>query len=403
MIESIESSGGGGTVFQAVPSPQPERLCHQPDRLCHVALVGAGLIGSAAAGELTRMPGLARVTVIDPDDYEVKNLAVQQIDPRDVGRPKAVVQARRIARAAPGVRTDAIVDRVANVPPGLLMCDAILACVDTKAARRDINEVAWHLGVPWIDSGVSAAGGLLARVNVYVPAPGAPCHECTWDDGDYRNIEVPHPCTKHADLAAPTNSPAYLGSLAAAIQVAELTKLLGGRTEHLAAGKSILISALHHSLDVTAIPRNPACRFDHEIWQIRPLQERPGQMTFGCVLDLARSSGNDGAAGTAALAVEGRPFVRRLACESCGAERDVLYPVGRPGGGEKAPCACGGPMSPVGRHLADEIDLADLDAPSADRLSRAGLAAGDVLRLTDSSGRSVRYAFGWEPERTVER
>ena len=29
------AADAGGTVFQAVPSPQPERLCHQPERLCH--------------------------------------------------------------------------------------------------------------------------------------------------------------------------------------------------------------------------------------------------------------------------------------------------------------------------------------------------------------------------------
>lgn len=229
------------------------------------------------------------------------------------------------------------------------------------------------------------AGGLMARVNVYVPAPDAACHECGWDDAAYETMETQYECTNTAHLAAPSNSPAYLGALAASVQAAELAKLLAGRTEHLAAGKSILISALHHTLDVTALTRNPSCRFDHETWRIKTLKQRPGEMAFGRVLDLA--------GGAARLAVEGRPFVRLLACEACDAERDVLFLAGRRPRGDAAPCDCGGTMSPVGSHMTDEVDLAGVNGWLARRMSRAGIVAGDILRITDRGGRIVRYGF----------
>ena len=125
----------------------------------HVVLVGAGAIGSATAELLARAPEVTGVTVVDPDAYEEKNLAAQQIEQSDVGQNKAVVQARRISRISPTTHTEAIVDRVENVAPGRLRADAMLACLDTKAARRDTNAQAHHLGMPWIDSGVDAAGG----------------------------------------------------------------------------------------------------------------------------------------------------------------------------------------------------------------------------------------------------
>lgn len=353
-----------------------------PTRTAHVVLVGAGLMGSAMAGELAHMPNVAHVTVVDPDDYEAKNLGVQQIEPADVGRAKALVQAERIARLTPEIGTTAIVDRIENVAPGRLRCDAIAACLDSKAARRDVNALAHHLGVPWLDAGVDAAGGLLVRVNVYRPGPDAPCHECGWDDRAYETIEVLHPCT--GDLVtAPTNSPAYLGTLAGALQAAELAKLLAGDTEHLAEGKSIVLSARFHTLDVTRLWRNPACKFDHAIWRTELLDQRAGQVTIGKVLDEAT--------GAVSLGVEGRPFVRAAQCADCGKTSDMqVFAV--PGHiARRARCTCGGALYPVGSEMADDLGSADLEALRDWPLARAGIGAGDVLRLTNRDGTIVRY------------
>ena len=362
-----------------------------PDAGAHIVLIGAGNIGSAVAGELARMPGVARVTVVDPDAYEEKNLASQQITRRDVGKAKAIVQARRIARIAPWIRTRAIVDRVENVPPALLRCDAMAACLDSKAGRRDVNALAWHLGVAWIDSGVNAAG-LLARINVYVPAPGAVCHECAWDDRAYETLGVRFRCGGQA-AAAPTNSSAWLGSLAASVQAAELAKLLAGDTEHLAAGKSIVISARYHTLEVTRLsPRPDTCRFDHEIWQTEILNRRPGEVTFGQVLERA--------GGATSLAVEGRPFVRSVECDLCRqrSSSDLFAP---PGGGSPRPCTCGGQMFDVGSDTADAAEATDLARLEARPLSRAGIVGGDVLRLTDAAGRITRLEI--QCDRTSRR
>lgn len=345
----------------------------------HVVLVGAGNIGSAMAGELARMPVVGCVTVVDPDVYETKNLAAQQIEPSDVGRAKAVVQAERISRLSPSTVTTAIVDRVENVPPGRLRADAIVACVDSKAARRDVNSLAHHLGVPWFDSGVDAAAGLLARVNVYLPGPGSPCHECGWDDGAYETLEAKHACT--SDVAtSPTNAPAYLGSLAAAVQAAELSKLLNGEREFLAAGKSIVISARYYTLDVTRLVRNPACRFDHEIWRTELLDHRSGKLTFGQVLDPAG----------ALLAVEGRPFVRVAQCDRCMRRGDVRTFALSPEAGAMSPCDCGGRLFPLGCETVDELAPGDLEALRDVPLARAGIGEGDVLRLTGPDGEILR-------------
>ena len=70
----------------------------------------------------------------------------------------------------------------------------ILAALDSRQARQVVNQAAWRLGVPWIDTGVNAAQGLLARVGVFVPGPDGPCLECGWSARTYDLIEQAHPC-----------------------------------------------------------------------------------------------------------------------------------------------------------------------------------------------------------------
>lgn len=119
-----------------------------------VTVVGAGgNIGSHLVTHLARMPAVSVVTLIDRDRYEPKNLASQDITIRDVGRPKARVQAERLMRIRPDLRVRAICDTVERVPIGLLRADVVLACLDSLVARQWVNQAAWRLGCCWIDAG----------------------------------------------------------------------------------------------------------------------------------------------------------------------------------------------------------------------------------------------------------
>ena len=140
-----------------------------------VLLAGAGNIGSALAPLLARMENVGTILLVDTDIYEVKNLSCQDIPAGDVGRRKVLVQSRRLQRIKPAIDARAYCARVEDLPLGVLRVDAILSCLDSRTSRRYVNQAAWRLGVPWIDGAVDAAG-VLARVNVYDPAPEAPVH-----------------------------------------------------------------------------------------------------------------------------------------------------------------------------------------------------------------------------------
>jgi len=347
-----------------------------------VVIVGAGgLIGSHLVPHVGRLRGIRRVVLIDGDVYEEKNLGSQDITRRDVGRPKATVQARRLRRIAPHLDVVAIPDVLENVPLGLLRAAVLLGCLDARAPRRSMNTIARRLRLPWIDAGVHA-DQLLARVNVHLPGPDEPCLECGWDARDYEALEQTYPCAGE-NAAPPTNAPSGLGGLAASLQALETQKLLAGDRDGLAVGKQVTISALAHRHYVTGFAVNPACRFDHEAWEIETLVQGPTQLTVRQAFALGRRS----ASGSLRLRVPLQLFATTLRCVACGQRRDFSpWLVGRLRADERACAGCGRGMRPAGTDATEwllEADVAPalLDAP----LGSLGLRHGDVLAVADDT------------------
>jgi adenylyltransferase/sulfurtransferase len=290
-----------------------------------------------------------------------------------VGKEKATVQARALRRINPRLRVRAIAEPVEAVPLGRLRADVIIACLDSRGARQYVNQAAWRLGVPWIDTGVEG-GGLLARVNVYAPGDDSPCIECAWDEGDYRLVEQNYSCAGEGLRAAPTGAPSSLGALAASLAAIECQKLVTGQSDRVLTGRQVVIDALYHKHYVTAFRRNPRCRFDHEVWAIEKLGRNAQNMTLVEALELA------GREKDSWLRVESQPFVRRLTCPSCGDEKRVLRLRRSLGPRELACAACGRRMVVAGYDLTERLTACSLSEDDLGRsLESVGLRAGDVF------------------------
>jgi molybdopterin/thiamine biosynthesis adenylyltransferase len=351
-----------------------------------VTLIGLGNIGGFAAGLLARLPGMARLTLIDRDAYDASNLVSQDIAAADIGTPKAVAQAERLRRINPLLRVTAVVDDVEFVPLGRLHADVLVACLDSRRARQTVNQAAWRLGIPWVDAGVHAEQ-TLARVNLYVPAADQPCLECAWDQRDYELIEQVYPCHGPSPAPAATRAPASLGALAAALQVLECQKLLAGWSERAAVGKQVLLDAALHRHLVTSFRANPACRFDHVSWHIEALDLAPNDLTVGAALALA-GGGCDSAG--AALGVEGQVFVTKLTCPTCGESCSLFWRLsGRLGSAQHCQ-RCRLSMKATGMDTVAWLDARRLPpGVLASPLCDLGLQAGDVV--TVRAGTSARH------------
>jgi hypothetical protein len=291
------------------------------------------------------------------------------------------VQARRLRRIDPRLSVRGVVSRLEDVPLGWLRGDVLLACVDSRAARRVVNTLAWRLGVPaWIDAGVHG-DALLARVNVYRTAPEQPCLECAWDDSDYAMLEETYACG--ASAPAPTRAPAALGALAASLQAIECRKVLAGRWEQALVGRQAAISAETHRLQVTAFRPNARCRFDHETWAIADLEGGPDQLTLAGLFE-----------GADEIRVAGQLFARRLTCPSCGAVRETSLRLAGRAARTARTCACGGALRPTG---FDSLEWLRPEAVSSEEretpLDRLGLVAGDVLSVR-AADRTTHHQIG---------
>jgi ssDNA-binding Zn-finger/Zn-ribbon topoisomerase 1 len=271
-----------------------------------------------------------------------------------------------LQRINPQLRVEAIASAVEDVPLGRLRCDLILACLDSRRARQTVNEVAWRLGIPWIDAGVLGAQ-LLARVNVYDPAPDGPCLECAWSQTDYEAIEQEYPCAGGSGAPRPSDSPSALGALAASLLAIECQKLLAGDDGCAANGSQVTIDARWRQLHVTNFRRRAGCRFDHRRWELAPLACRLGEFTIGQALELGGG-----------LRVMGHRFIEALMCPGCGwSEPQRRLRLNRPA--SRCP-VCGRRLVPLGFPL-DQLD-SKLPAESRGRtLAQAGIAGGDVLSV----------------------
>ncbi|MGB9620633.1 MAG: ThiF family adenylyltransferase, partial [Armatimonadota bacterium] len=191
-----------------------------------VTVVGLGNIGSQLCDLIARMADVGRITLIDKDSYEPWNLTSQQLFRSEVGKPKVAVQCRRLKQIRPDLAIEPIHNDVRYVPLGKLRADVVCTCLDSRIARQHVNEAVWRLGTPWwIDAGVRA-DGMLVRVNLYSPAYGGPCLECGWGPQDYELIEQVYPCGQ-GRRTSPTDGPASLEELVAALQAIECRKDTG--------------------------------------------------------------------------------------------------------------------------------------------------------------------------------
>jgi molybdopterin/thiamine biosynthesis adenylyltransferase len=359
--------------------------------VAHVVVVGAGgNIGSYLVPHLGRAADVSEVTLVDRGRYELDNLRTQDIDPRDVGRKKAEVQARRLRRLNPALTVSALPVAVEDVPLGTLRGDVILACLDSRRARLEVNQAAWRLGVPWINAGV-AGGDLLVRIQTFVPSPDAACLECAWDQSDYDAVEQSYSC--HMDgSAAPTNAPSSLGALAASLQVVECAKLLAGETDQALVGRDLMMDARHHRQFVTTFRRNPACRMpDHDSWEIGKLAAPASRLQLRALLVVGDADGGTG--DEVMFGVAGQRIALRLTCQRCGVARHI-FRLERALRRGPACRRCGTRLQVSGFDLRDVAPLSAAPRRSLDvPLSRLGVQPGDVISLTTPSA-DTRYEIG---------
>jgi molybdopterin/thiamine biosynthesis adenylyltransferase len=334
----------------------------------HVVVAGAGgNTGSHLMPHLARLPEVGRITLVDPDDYELANVAVQNIERLDVGRPKVAVQAERIARINPNLEVAALQERIEDVPRGLIQCDLFVSCLDSKVARQHVNEIAWRLGKPWFDCGVLGSQNL-ARVNAYLPSESAPCLECSWGTDQYAVLEQEYLCSSVNSSGFPSMASSGLGALAASLLAIDIGKLLRSGVADSLVSREVIFDAQHYTVQITAGRRNPWCRFDHRTWFVEPWRCRLETTTVESALNALGG-----------ITVDGHWFAAELNCPGCGLCQKSMR-LNRP----RARCMkCRRRMVSSGFGSLERLDSSTASDYSALTLEQIGLRDGDIVSASD--------------------
>ena len=241
--------------FWAIGPAGQERL-----RAGRVLVIGCGALGSAAVNLLARA-GVGQITVVDRDFVELSNLQRQLLfDEADAaaGTPKAIAAARAVARINSEVEVRPFVAEVTptNVEQFVAGADVVLDGADNFETRYLVNDACVKLGIPWVYGGAIGSTGMSMTI---VPGETA-CFRCLF----------PTPPPVGAMETCDTAGVLAVGVVTvAAIECAEVTKLLVGDRAHLSRGLTAFDVWTNDHLMAESKLRDPDCpccgqrRFEH--------------------------------------------------------------------------------------------------------------------------------------------
>ena len=325
---------------------------------------------------------MSAITLIDDDSYSASNLLNQSIDSSAPGRPKVEVQSAIIRAINPRIRINAFAARVENVPLARLDSSIILSCVDNRRARLVINRLAVRLGIPWLDAAVDTAS--LVRVNAYKPGASTPCMECALDDKYYAFPDQDYSCNTGNIEVPASGTPPELGSLAASLLVGELGKILNDDSDDASLiGAQFMLDTMTYEGHLCRYKRNEQCRSDHQLWRIEAITLPPAENTLADLFD-AVDAGSD-----PAISLEGQVFTMYVDCIACGTRSNVgLSLFGRLPARART-CSCHGRMFAPGFFSFAAIRRSELSRTNLGlTLTALGIQSGDVISVTDGSGRA---------------
>lgn len=153
----------------------------------HVAIVGVGSVGSQVAESLVRH-GVPRLTLVDPDRVEPRNLSRSAYLPRDVGRLKVAALADRLVQIADSPLTLlAFAQDVRSLLPGtdVVRADVVVLATDDPVAELGVNESCYRAGIPMVSAKLFARAEAAELVWIS-PQRHSPCLRCVTAGRDAR-------------------------------------------------------------------------------------------------------------------------------------------------------------------------------------------------------------------------
>lgn len=206
-----------------------------------VALIGVGGAGSTVADQLAHM-GVGRILICEADVLKDVNLSRQTAaGPSNIGALKAEVAAAAIRHANPAVTVVIIPETFPGTQSHVLLRDAdlLVSCVDSAAARHEVNKFGRRFLIPVVDVGATIRRSdddqleLIAGHTARILPDGA-CIECEGlTTPKLRESELDGHGVPYWERDDATGSPQIMSinGLLASLAVTEVLRLVAGLSE----------------------------------------------------------------------------------------------------------------------------------------------------------------------------
>lgn len=363
VLEEIRRAAGQAAPDRADPALRLPRLIGcAPEALARfrslrLAIVGVGAVGGSVALHLVRS-GVAALILIDPKRFKQESLLTHEAGPADVGRPKALVVARRCKEIAPSTRILAFAGPVEALPvEALTQVDVVIMSPDLLSVEVELGQRCLHLGIPLVQSSVHGES-LVAQVRLYANAVAAGCcagcflgreewrqlsrqtrYSCEGASADQATAQaLPLP----ANDAPVTASFRSLCSLASGLAVNQVMRFFLQLGEPVADTQLEFCGVTNRTV-ISRLVRNPDCPLDHFVYRRVNLNKPPGHFSLAALAEAAIGAvpGDE-----ALFELPGLDWVEFGRC-ACARMRPVwrFVPRGQPRAFDCA--ACGAPVVPL--------------------------------------------------------
>lgn len=213
-----------------------------------VLIIGAGGLGTAAAGYLAAM-GVGRIGLIDHDRVELSNLQRQLLyETGDTGRLKVEAARDRLEDINPGITIELIAERLTgeNVAALVARYDLVVDGSDNFETRFAAHDACFKEGKTLISAAISAFAGQISVFKAHL-GPPHPCYRCFVSAAPERA----RACAQEGVIGA---LPGVMGSLQALEAVKELLGIGKSLSGHL-----IFYDALAGNFRKVLLQRDPLC------------------------------------------------------------------------------------------------------------------------------------------------
>lgn len=339
---------------------------------------GVGNVGSRLAPELTLLPGIKRIVLVDNDKVELRNLECCFLLSReDVGKFKADVIAKLIRRVSPEIEVVPIAETIDSI--GLARFrdfhpSVAVGALDSRLSRYELARLAMLLRWPLVDAGIPGWGrAKAARVQVTWndAKPVDPLD--AWTEKDWVLIGRRRPCSPKVDSHSREKPVAssVSGALASAIAAAEVERLLHGDISNV--GFEIRVDLSRGVLRRCALPASGLSPLSGT----ETIEEPPQKCVVNTLYELTNEA--EALFGQNANLLLNRKISERFYCPACSSVESKAGPADA----ERACGGCGGPL--VATSPIQQVSKRTMGSLKGERVSCLGLKR-DIIGVNSRDG-----------------